>query len=82
MRSAGLGLSDEINSFCMAEELPVQMMSAQSLFYLRFQRAQINSSRDIDSSLHDAEIEFYPSSVGSRGNRAGDTLGIHVYSAH
>ena len=35
------------------------MMSAQSLFYLRFQRAQINSSRDIDSSLHDAEIQFY-----------------------
>ena len=35
------------------------MMSAQSLFYLRFQRGVINSSRDVDSSLHDAEIEFY-----------------------
>ena len=59
LEERGTRLSEEINSFCMAEELPVQMMSAQSLFYLRFQRAQINSSRDIDSSLHDAEIQFY-----------------------
>ena len=55
----GTRLSDEINAFCVAEELPAQMMSAQSLFYLRFQRGVINSSRDVDSSLHDAEIEFY-----------------------
>ena len=59
LEERGARLSDGINSFCMAEELPVQMMSAQSLFYLRFQRAHINSSRDIDSSLHDAEIQFY-----------------------
>ncbi len=59
LEERGARLSDEINSFCMAEELPVQMMSAQSLFYLRFQRATINSSRDIDSSLHDAEVQFY-----------------------
>ncbi len=55
----GNRLADEINSFCIAEELPAQMMSAQSMFYLRFQRGTINSSRDVDSSLHDAEIEFY-----------------------
>ena len=55
----GTRLSDEINAYCIAEELPAQMMSAQSMFYLRFQRGVINSSRDVDSSLHDAEIEFY-----------------------
>ena len=59
LEERGGRLADDVNSFCIGEELPVQMMSAQSMFYLRFQRGVINSSRDVDSSLHDAEIQFY-----------------------
>lgn len=55
----GTRLSNEVNQFCQAEEIPAQMLSALSMFYLRFQRTPINSSRDIDTSLQDAEGEFY-----------------------
>lgn len=55
----GTRLTDEINSFCQSEELPAQMMSALSMFHLRFQQSPINSSRDIDESLKEAESEFY-----------------------
>ena len=55
----GIRLADEINRFCMTEEFPVQMMNALSVFYLRFQRTPINSIRDVDDSLREAEETFY-----------------------
>lgn len=55
----GTRLADEINQFCMTEEFPVQMMNALSVFYLRFQRTPINSIRDVDDSLREAEETFY-----------------------
>lgn len=55
----GSRLADEVNRFCMAEEIPAQMMGAFSMFHLRFQRGAINSARDIDGSLKGAEDAFY-----------------------
>ncbi len=55
----GIRLTEEINRFCMAEEFPAQMMNALSQFYLRFQKTPINSIRDVDDSLREAEDAFY-----------------------
>lgn len=55
----GSRLAEEVNRFCLAEEIPAQMMGAFSMFHLRFQRGAIDSARDIDESLKEAEDAFY-----------------------
>ena len=59
MAEQGSRLADEINKFCTAEEIPAQLLSALSMFHLRFQSAPIESARDLDPSLKEAEDLFY-----------------------
>ena len=53
-------LADELNRFCQAEEIPAQVLSALSMFFLRIQRGDpIESSRDIDGSMKEADDSFF-----------------------
>ena len=59
MAEQGTRMTDEINKFCTSEEIPAQFMSALSMFHMRFQNAPIQSARDLDPSLKEAEDLFY-----------------------
>ncbi len=55
----GTRLADEVNNFCISQEMSAQMTSALSIFRMRFQREPINSVRDIDESPKESESAFY-----------------------
>jgi len=53
-------LANEVNRFCQSEEIPAQLMSALSMFFMRIQRGgPIQSARDIDPSLKAADDAFF-----------------------
>jgi glutamate-1-semialdehyde-2,1-aminomutase len=53
-------LAGEVNRFCQTEEIPAQLMSALSMFFMRIQRGgPIQSARDIDPSLKKADEAFF-----------------------
>jgi glutamate-1-semialdehyde 2,1-aminomutase len=55
----GTRLAEGVNAFCQAEEIPAVMSSALSMFYFRMQPGgKIDTVRDIDRSLKDAEEVF------------------------
>ncbi len=51
-------LTDEVNRFCIAEEIPVRMENALSMLYLRF-RPDLAGGPSEAESLKEAEDEFY-----------------------
>ncbi len=55
----GTRLATEVNEFCRAEGFVAQMLHAHSMFYLRFQRGEIASARDIDESRYELEKTYY-----------------------
>ena len=56
MAEQGTRLMDEINRFCVAEEVPAHMSSAFSMYFLRIQPGEpIRTARDIDRSLRLAD---------------------------
>ena len=59
LKRQGDRLSQEVNQFCKSENIPAKLMNAASMFVLGFSSNEINSSRDIDSSLRILEREFY-----------------------
>jgi len=60
LMTEGERFSREINDFCRDHEIAAQVLSAGSMFYMRFQAAPINSWRDIDLKANPvAEREFY-----------------------
>lgn len=59
LEKQGDRLADGVNRFCEAEGIPARMMNARSMLHLHFGEAPIESSRDIDTSYREAEIEFY-----------------------
>ena len=53
-------LADELNRFCVTNEIPAQILSALSIFFLRIQPGDpIESSRDIDGSMKEADDAFF-----------------------
>ncbi len=53
-------IANEINDFCQIQELPAQLLSGLSVFYLRIQKGgPIESSRDIDDSMKEADESFF-----------------------
>ena len=55
----GTRLGDEVNRFCAAEEMPAQMSSALSMFYVRVQPGgPIQTARDIDVSMKSVDDMF------------------------
>ena len=53
-------IADELNDFCQTEEIPAQVLSGLSIFYLRIQKGgPIESSRDIDGSMKEADDAFF-----------------------
>ena len=59
LKKQGDRLSQDVNQFCKSENIPAKLMNAASMFVLGFGSNEINSSRDIDSSLRIVEREFY-----------------------
>ena len=59
LKAQGDRLGREINQFCKLENIPAKLMNAASMFHLVFSSNEINSARDIDSSLRTVEREFY-----------------------
>jgi glutamate-1-semialdehyde-2,1-aminomutase len=55
----GNRFASEVNDFCQAENIPAQLMNADSMFHLHFTKKPIESSRDIDESFAKVENEFY-----------------------
>ena len=56
----GTRLASEVNRFCMAEEIPAQMLSALSMFHLRIQPGgPIRNSWDFDDSMKQTNDSFY-----------------------
>ena len=53
-------IADELNDFCQTEEIPAQVLNGLSIFYLRIQKGgPIESSRDIDGSMKEADDAFF-----------------------
>ena len=52
-------MASEINEFCVANNIPAQMMNAGSMMHLIFSGESIESSRDIDQRLYKLEKEIY-----------------------
>ena len=59
LKTQGDRLGREVNQFCRLENIPAKLMNAASMFHLVFSSNEINSARDIDSSLRTVEREFY-----------------------
>ena len=59
LHSQGNRIAKELNEFCRASNIPVQMMNAGSMLHLIFGGETIDSSRDIDHSQYKLEKEFY-----------------------
>ena len=56
----GNRLADEINRFCVAEEIPAQILGTLSMFHVRIQpRGPIRNAWDIDGSMKEASDSFY-----------------------
>jgi glutamate-1-semialdehyde aminotransferase len=59
LHEQGNRMASEINEFCRANNMPVQMMNAGSMMHLIFGGETIESSRDINRSQYALENEFY-----------------------
>ncbi|MBT4489419.1 MAG: aspartate aminotransferase family protein [Rhodospirillaceae bacterium] len=55
----GNRFADAINTFCREHQIPAQVLNAGSMFHMRFQGGEIDSSRDLTTDNGAAEREFY-----------------------
>ncbi len=58
LEEQGSRFTREINAFCEAEAFPAQMLSGQSMFYLKLQKGELKSARDSDPAMEEAEHLF------------------------
>jgi glutamate-1-semialdehyde 2,1-aminomutase len=55
----GNRFAEAINTFCLERQIPAQILNAGSMFHMRFQGGDIESSRDFNSDHAKAEKQFY-----------------------
>ena len=75
-------LADELNRFLAVEEIPAQVMAAESVFYLRIQPGvPVEGPREIDGSLKAADDEFCMHLLNHGVTIPGDHQ-FHLSAAH
>ncbi len=59
LMAQGNRFTDAINTFCREHQIPAQVLNAGSMFHMRFQGGDIDSSRDLTTENANVEREFY-----------------------
>ena len=80
LNAQGDRLANAINGFCAERQLPVQMKNAGSMFHLFFQRAPVESARDIRENIQ-AQKAFYLHAL-NRGVLVPGTQRAFLSAAH
>ncbi|MBX3707824.1 MAG: aspartate aminotransferase family protein [Pseudomonadales bacterium] len=79
--AAGDRLADAVNGFCQARQIPAQMKNVGSMFHMFFQRAPLESMRDVTAANTAAEKAFYLHAL-NRGVLVPGTQRAFLSAAH
>lgn len=81
LEAAGDRLADAVNGFCQARQIPAQMKHVGSMFHMFFQRAPLESMRDVTAANTAAEKAFYLHAL-NRGVLVPGTQRAFLSAAH
>jgi glutamate-1-semialdehyde 2,1-aminomutase len=81
LNAAGDRLAGAVNEYCQARQIPAQMKNVGSMFHMFFQRAPLDSMRDVTSANVKAEKAFYLHAL-NRGVLVPGTQRAFLCAAH